>query len=174
MEREKMTKQSRLPTVFANGDHRPSAVHTSLRIAADRDAFIAAPDDSFGGRELRFLGFTRADWMYAGAPKHYLGYNHESPHPDLLFLCGMAQAVDRWRRAAASQYEGEHGPIPEFWNMPDLVAQWELANPGRVTARKAHAAEREHKLDQTHLTEQPGMARRNGKAVSGRVSAGRR
>ena len=128
------------PNSPANGSHWMATARILLRVAADRETFIAAPDGRLNGKELRFLGFTRQDWIYAGAPKHYLGYNHECPHPHLLILCGMEEAVDRWRREAASQYEGEYGPVPEFWDMPDLVAEWERANPEIAALRGAHAA----------------------------------
>jgi len=141
------------------GRHRMAAARIPFRVAADREAFIVAANDGVLGKEPRFLGFTRTDWIYAGAPKHYLGYNHECPHPDLLILCGMGEAVDSWRREAASQYEGEHGPVPEFWNMPDLVAEWERLNPELAAAHWAYAVRESQ------------AARRNGKAAADGGSA---
>ena len=157
--------------VLAKDRLRVFGAGIAARIAADRDALIAARHDRSGGKEPRFLGFTRADWIHAGAPTHYLGYNHQCPHPDLLILCRMVAVVDRWRREAASRYEGEHGPVPEFWNMPDLVAEWECANPAIAAARDAHAA-REHRQDERDGAPRHRPARQNGNSVSRRVSFG--
>jgi hypothetical protein len=146
-----MTKEA-LPTdVLTTGQLLLTDGLVPPHIIADRHAFLAAPDDWVDVKELRFLGFTRTEWTYTGAPQHYLGFNHRCPHPDLLILCGMVEAVDRWRREAASQYEGEHGPVPDFWAMPDLTAQWEHMNPYIVAARAAQAAKRQRDGNENHV-----------------------
>ena len=146
----KMTVDAIPTDVLTTGQHRQTDSPVPRRIIADRHAFIAAPNDWADVKELRFLGFTRMEWIYSGAPRHYLGYNHVCPHPDLLIVSGMVEAVERWRREAASEYEGDHGPVPAFWAMPDLIAQWELMNPDIVTARAVQAAELELYEDEMH------------------------
>ncbi len=162
-----MTEESKASNVRISDRHCFIGKRTLFHIIADRDAFIGASDDWVDGKEVRFLGFTREDWTYAGAPKHYLGYNHRCPHPDLLIFCGMAGVVEHWRREAASQYEGEHGPVPAFWDMPDLEAQWKLANPDIVAAREAQEGKRVRERNEKDEFWERVTARRDDKEASG-------
>jgi hypothetical protein len=106
-----MTEEAVPTDVLADDQHRVTDVPGLSRIIADRHAFIAAPHDWVDLKELTFLGFTRAEWIRAGAPTHYPGTNYRCLHADLLILCGMLEAVERWRREAASQCDGESGPF---------------------------------------------------------------
>jgi hypothetical protein len=163
-----MTEEAMPDDDLPAGQHAPNGGPIPPRIVADRHTFITAPNDWVDLKELKFLGFTRIEWIYAGAPLHYLGYNNLCPHPDLLILCGMAEAVERWRREAASEYEGEHGPIPEFWNMPDLIARWELMNPDIVAAHAAHEAKREREQNEENASWQREIVLRDEVSVWGR------
>jgi hypothetical protein len=162
-----MKKACRPADVLTVRDHGLTSIGIPSRFRMERDAFISAPNDRVNGKERRFLGFTQAEWVYAGTPKHDLGYYHMSLHPDLLVLGGMAEAVERWRREAASQYEGEHGPVPRFWNMPDLVGQWELMNPDFAAAHTAYTAMRERDHDENHPSWQRKTASDGQRAASG-------
>jgi hypothetical protein len=82
--------------------------------------------------------------LEAGAPDDatstFFTIDPRFPPRALLDLCGMNSAVEARRHALATvegYYDGEGGPVPDWWNMPDFIAQWERDNPGIVAERKA-------------------------------------
>jgi hypothetical protein len=136
-------------------------------LIAERDRFVGVSilevNIANDRRQQRteWLGFTRAEWLEAGLTKgqdyplfdnwswgatdRAVPREFHAPDATLLALCGMTDAVERWRCEVLAvehrYFAGDAGPPPAYWNMPDAVEQWEQANPDIVAQRKAEAEE---------------------------------
>jgi hypothetical protein len=89
----------------------------------------------------------------------------------------MSEAVEEWRRDRAGQglFDGEFGPVPTWWNLPDLITEWELANPELAVARKVEAERLAAKQAEEEAAEQEKEAAAAFKDVRlNRVSRPRR